>query len=206
MMYRRLQEIAARVQSKGMVQARNLASEFGVFMETIRKDLAQLEKEGIVHWEYGQAVAASAEIEKNLSLRPNRDIFTNSLEIARMMDGNVHCLFLLPGRKRAKNQSLVRPWTEEYLSRIHVEVCVLHADGPTCHSYSEISTKRKMMECSDFVIVALDADKFQESGPHTYASWDEVDAIITDRRLDGKIHSMLLEKLEVWMAQDESAP
>lgn len=61
---------------------------------------------------------------------------------------------------------------------------VLHAQGPTCHSYTEISTKRKMMEAADFVIVALDA-------------------VITDRMLDRKTYAFLMEKMEVWVAQDE---
>lgn len=157
-------------------------------METIRKDLARLETEGVVRREYGHAYVAD-DMEKRLDLRPrledfhtvlldcsstvhkaaallnrmsSRDIFTNSLVLAERLDAQRHCVFVLPGRKRSKNESLIGPWTEEYIARIHVDVCVLgssgvlHAQGPTCHSYTEISTKRKMMEAADFVIVALD--------------------------------------------------
>lgn len=248
-MENRLHKIACRIQKEGSVRARDLAEEFGVSMETIRKNLARLETEGVVRREYGHAYVAD-DMEKRLDLRPrleakeaigreiakrledfhtvlldcsstvhkaaaplnrmsSRDIFTNSLVLAERLDAQRHCVFVLPGRKRSKNESLIGPWTEEYIARIHVDVCVLgssgvlHAQGPTCHSYTEISTKRKMMEAADFVIVALDAGKFQENGLHTYASWDEVDAVITDRMLDRKTYAFLMEKMEVWVAQDE---
>lgn len=58
-------------------------------------------------------------------------------------------MFLLPGKKREKNNSVIGNWTEEYLDRIQVDVCLLgtaglwNSMGPTCHSYQEISTKQK---------------------------------------------------------------
>ncbi len=52
-MENRLHKIACRIQKEGSVRARDLAEEFGVSMETIRKDLARLETEGVVRREYG---------------------------------------------------------------------------------------------------------------------------------------------------------
>lgn len=249
-MEKRLRTIADRVQKEGMVKAKDLAYEFGVSMETIRKDLARLERDGIVRREYGQAILATNGMERTLDFRPRpeakeaigreivrrliefhtilldssstiqtaanginrlpaKDIFTNSLPLASMLNGQTHCVFVLPGRKRSKNESLIGPWTEEYLEKLHVDVCVLgssgvlNTKGPTCHSYTEISTKRAMIECSDFVIVALDAGKFAENGLHTYASWDEVDAVITDRKISKEMFAFLMDHVDVWIAQDE---
>ena len=61
-------------------------------------------------------------------------------------------MFLTPGKKREKNQSIVGHWSEEYLDKVQVDVCVLgtsgllNSDGPTCHSYQELGVKKKMIE------------------------------------------------------------
>lgn len=152
-MENRLHKIACRIQKEGSVRARDLAEEFGVSMETIRKELARLETERVVRREYGHAYVAD-DMEKRLDLRPrleakeaigreiakrledfhtvlldcsstvhkaaaplnrmsSRDIFTNSLVLAERLDAQRHCVFVLPGRKRSKNESLIGPWTEE---------------------------------------------------------------------------------------------
>ena len=77
-------------------------------------------------------------------------------------------MFLTPGKKREKNQSIVGHWSEEYLDKVQVDVCVLgtsgllNSDGPTCHSYQELGVKKKMIEKSDYVFVVADSSKFQE--------------------------------------------
>ena len=37
--------------------------------------------------------------------------------------------FLTPGKKREKNQSIVGHWSEEYLDKVQVDVCVLGTSG-----------------------------------------------------------------------------
>ncbi len=120
---------------------------------------------------------------------PSLDIFTSSLQAAVLLDGNIHNVFLLPGKKRDKNQSLVGNWTEQVLDTIHVDLCFLgtsglyHSSGPTSHSYSEITLKQKMISQSDLIYVLADSSKFHETGLHTYASWDDIDGIITDTKI-----------------------
>ena len=38
-------------------------------------------------------------------------------------------MFLTPGKKREKNQSIVGHWSEEYLDKVQVDVCVLGTSG-----------------------------------------------------------------------------
>ncbi len=49
-------EIAQKIKQQGKVNISDLASEYGVSTMTIRRDLARLEKEGLVSVEYGGAV------------------------------------------------------------------------------------------------------------------------------------------------------
>lgn len=49
-------EIAQKIKQQGKVSISDLASEYGVSAMTIRRDLARLEKEGLVNVEYGGAI------------------------------------------------------------------------------------------------------------------------------------------------------
>lgn len=87
-----------------------------------------------------------------INLMPSKDIFTVSIGAFEQLDGNLHNVFLTPGKKREKNKSIVGHWSEEYLDKVQVDVCVLgtsgllNSDGPTCHSYQELGVKKKMIE------------------------------------------------------------
>lgn len=77
-------------------------------------------------------------------------------------------MFLTPGKKREKNQSIIGHWSEEYLDKVQVDVCVLgtsgllNSDGPTCHSYQELGVKKKMIEKSDYVFWLLIVVSFKK--------------------------------------------
>lgn len=143
-----------------------------------------------------------------INLMPSKDIFTVSLSAFEQLDGNLHKVFLTPGKKREKNQSIIGLWTEEYLDKIHVDVCILgtsglfKADGPTCHSYHELSTKKKMIEKSDFVFVVADSSKFQEKGLHLVCGWEMIDGVITDHHLSMDIYEKLNKKVPVYFGEE----
>lgn len=61
-----------------------------------------------------------------------------------------------------------------------------------------------MTEQSDLVFVLADSSKFQEKGMYTFASWDEIDGIMTDHNLSPKLYSQLSKKVQVYVAREES--
>ncbi len=145
-----------------------------------------------------------------INLLPSMDIFTNSLSVCKLLNANLHNVFLLPGKKREKNDTLIGNWTERYLKTIHVDLCLLgtsgllDCNGPTAHSYQELSVKQAMMAQSDLVYILTDSSKFQEKGLHTYASWDAIDAVITDSYLPSNTYSQICKKVEVYVTEKES--
>lgn len=134
------------------------------------------------------------------------DVFTPSLDAAQLLDATRHNIFVLPGRKRQKSESLLGPWTERLVRTIHIDLALLgtsglyRASGPTTHSYSELSLKQAVLEQSDLVYVLAAASKFQEPGLHSYASWNQIDALVTDQSLAEKTRSSLPATLEVLVA------
>lgn len=128
-----------------------------------------------------------------LNLLPSMDIFTNSISNYNVLNGNTHNVYLTGGLKRQKNNALVGSWAESFISSIHVDVCILgtagllDSNGPTSHSYRELSLKQKMIHQADFVYVLCDSSKFYEKGLHTICDWSEIDGIITDHAVSPKI-------------------
>lgn len=143
-----------------------------------------------------------------INLMPSKDIFTVSIGAFEQLDGNLHNVFLTPGKKREKNQSIIGPWTEEYLDKIHVDVCILgtsgllDSNGPTSHSYQELGVKRKMIEKSDFVFVVADSSKFQEKGLHLVCGWEMIDGVVTDHHLSMDIYEKLSKKVPVYFGKE----
>lgn len=143
-----------------------------------------------------------------INLLTSMDIVTNSLEIARQLNANQHNVFMVPGKKREKNSSLIGNWTEKFLSTIHVDICLLGTsgllgkNGPTAHSYQELGTKQMMIAQSDLVFVLADSSKFNESAIHTVCGWDKIDGIITDHNISTKIYNELNKKIPIIIASE----
>lgn len=144
-----------------------------------------------------------------INLLPSMDIVTNSLDVCRQLNGNQHNVFMAPGKKREKNNSLIGNWTEKYLGSIQVDICLLGtsgllgSEGPSAHSYQELSTKQMMIAQSDMVYVLADSSKFQEKGMHTIVGWDKIDGIITDHNISSKIYNEFRKKVPIFIAYDD---
>lgn len=139
---------------------------------------------------------------------PSMDIITNSLDACNLLNGDQHNVFMLPGRKREKNGAMIGNWTEKYLERIHADVCLLgtsgllNNNGPTSHSYNELTTKQMMIRQSDFVFVLADSSKFFEQGFHLVCDWSEIDGIITDCNISNDIYDAFSKKTNVYICDD----
>lgn len=140
---------------------------------------------------------------------PAMDIFTTSLVSACQLDASRHNVFLLPGRKREKNCSVIGSWTETYLKHIHADICLLgtsglsDSSGPTAHSYQELGTKQTMIRQSELVYVLADAKKFYERGLHTVADWKEIDGIISDHTLSPKLYHSFCRQVMLYTGKEE---
>lgn len=139
---------------------------------------------------------------------PTMDIVTNSIISFEQLNGNIHNVFLTGGKKREKNLSLIGNWSELFLKRIQVDICLLGtagflgSDGPTAHSYQELTTKQTMIEKSDMVFVLAESNKFLEKGFHTVVGWDKIDGIITDHNLSLKLYEKYSKIVPIYMAEE----
>lgn len=103
---------------------------------------------------------------------------------------------------------MIGNWTEKYLERIHADVCLLgtsgllNNNGPTSHSYNELTTKQMMIRQSDFVYVLADSSKFFEQGFHLVCDWNEIDGIITDCNISNDIYETFSKRTNIYICDD----
>lgn len=144
-----------------------------------------------------------------LNVLSKLDVFTNSVSAYSLLNGDVHNVFLMGGKKRQKNDALVGSWAETFLNSIHVDVCflgtagVFGSSGPTSHSYQEMSLKKKMIEKADYVYVLCDSSKFNEPAIHTICSWNDIDGIITDSAISPRILDAYKNRVNILVAGEE---
>lgn len=137
------------------------------------------------------------------------DIVTNSLDAFEKLDGKKHNVFLTGGRKRETNRSMIGNWSEMFIKSIHADICflgtsgIMNSEGPTGHSYQDLSSKQAMIERSDLVFVLADSSKFSQSGFHTVTTWDHIDGIITDHNLSPKLYEKYSKKVPIYIAEEE---
>lgn len=140
---------------------------------------------------------------------PEMDIVTNSLDAFEKLDGKKHNVFLTGGRKRETNRSMIGNWSETFIKSIHANICflgtsgIMDAEGPTGHSYQDLSSKQAMIERSDLVFVLADSSKFSQTGFHTVTTWDHIDGIITDFKLSPKLYKQYSKKVPIYIAEED---
>lgn len=138
----------------------------------------------------------------------NKNIITNSLVAFESLK-EVNNVFLTGGKKRDKNQALVGNWAEKFIQSVHADICllgsagILDSNGPTTHSYQELSLKQAMIHQSDLVYVLIDSSKFSQNGLHTITDWAHIDAIITDHLLSQQRYDALKNQVNIIISNEE---
>lgn len=215
---------------QGEVLVEGLARRFGVDLVTIRRDLAWLERDGLLRRTHGGAVASrigrielafqkksetrgreKAAIAQAVAamVRPGMaislDTRTTTLEVAREVAGTpglkvltpslaiVSALYphdnieivLLGGVVRRGSPDLYGVLTEDNVRRFTVDMAILGADAvspdglfTTDAGVSRVS--QAMIKASRTAVLVIDSGKFGAAAFVRFATWDEVDHVVTD--------------------------
>jgi DeoR family transcriptional regulator, fructose operon transcriptional repressor len=118
-------------------------------------------------------------------------VVTNSLVTALTLSRRgVHEMTVLGGSVRTKRLAMVDETTRDELRPISVDVLFLSCDGLsfqhglTTPYREEHRIKRAMIERARRVVALVDASKFHNVQMFSFASFDEIDVLITDTRAD----------------------
>lgn len=229
----RRNEIATLLLRDGNLKVGDLAKQFGVSTETIRKDLIYLDEQGIAQKSYGGAIARNELVErpvamkelenmevkaaiaakalelippngvilldagstnyalaKQLTLRNDLTIFTNSIICLNVLSDSDNQIFALGGKVRGSSKGIVGGWANQILNTISIDVAFLGSDGfknltgPSTASFEEAEFKQHVLARSNQVVILSDNSKFAGNSLFQFCEWKNIYALITDKSED----------------------
>jgi len=232
--------IAAELQIRPSMRVHELAERLNVSVETVRRDLAELEKKGLLSRTFGGAVrpitlepalneregmlvaereriaaAACRLIEKNdilmigggsttlhLARRiaaqvEHITVITHAFGIAVALASNPRIkVMVLPGQYAGREGFIFGGETIEALQHFHADRAFLGATGLTNEGPNDASTAAgliygTMMRRASEVFILADHSKFDRPSLTVFGSWNQVSALITDRRPKGELDEVL---------------
>ena len=140
---------------------------------------------GAVYLDEGSTVRRLAEV-----WRPTESVtvVTNALETAALLVSRAHVtVVMLGGRVRPTTSATVEHWTTEMLAGIVLDVAVLGTNGATprhgltCPDAQVAAVKAAAIRAARRRMVLADSSKFATDSLYTFARWDEVETLVTDR-------------------------
>ena len=161
-LYDRREKIIALLNRDGMVKANELVEQYGVSMETIRRDLEKLENDGFAIKSYGGAVInENANVDLPFNIRKKRNVISKQ-KIAEvissrikdgtsiMLDASSTAVYIAKALKERKNLTLITN---------SIEILIEMFDTP---NVNVLSTGGAMREGS-FALVGPQTDKMLNS-------------------------------------------
>ncbi len=146
----------------------------------------------------GTTVTAAA---RHLSKKENLLVITNALNIALLLEDNPGITVIVTGGTlRAKQHSLVNPYGEFILSKIHADVVLLGAGGieaetgVTNVNIAEAEMKTLLLKAARRRILLCDSRKVGKIALAKVADLEEIDLLITDQKADPEEITRLREK------------
>lgn len=128
-------------------------------------------------------------IAKEIKNRKNITVITNAINIANILINSEIEVILIGGSLIKETSTLVGPLADESLRKISADKLFLGVDGIdfklglTTPNIYEAQTSRVMMEVSGDVILVVDASKFGRRSLGVISGINEIDRIITTKKL-----------------------
>jgi DeoR/GlpR family transcriptional regulator of sugar metabolism len=230
--------------NKRSIKVSDLVQEFLVSEETIRRDLHQLEKDGIIKKNYGGAMlieelnkydqlsveqrqyqyheekdslgkaaaqlvqdeqiiildagSTTSYVTKHLHHVKDLMVISNALNVIDECSKNDTDVYVLGGKLRKNNMSMVGPQTEAELKNYNADFVFLGTSGIsvkkgfTSSDLYEAEIKRAMVSAGKKIVLLADHSKFEKAGLISFCHFEDVDVLVTSERVDRNI----LKKIE----------
>lgn len=156
----------------------------------------------------GSSIAISAgtttyAVAQDLLNVPDLTVVTNSPRVADLLHNaqREHLTVVLTGGVRTPSEALVGPVADATLGSLHVDTLILgvhgfdHVAGLTTPNLIEAATNRALIATARRVIVVADNSKWSVIGLSTFATLDQVDALVTNAGLDAEARRMIGEQV-----------
>lgn len=124
---------------------------------------------------------------------PNLTFYTTNLETALVLSKYPNCvLYCSGGYYFPDSKGFTGSQAEEFVSRIHADICIIGGSGiDLVHGITNpypmhTVLQRKIIEQSDYRILAADHSKFGRAAMEKAADLSEIDVIVTDKGISAE--------------------
>jgi DeoR family transcriptional regulator, fructose operon transcriptional repressor len=142
--------------------------------------------------------------------RRNLTLITNSLPVLAELSNSDYDLVALGGMFRQHSLAMIGPLTVANLSKLHADIAFVGATAASLErglctpNIIEAETKAAMVKAASERVALIDYSKMGQASLAPFASWTEIQALITDETLDGKTMTYLQnQQVKVIVAQKE---
>ncbi|MBG6217801.1 DeoR family fructose operon transcriptional repressor [Arthrobacter sp. CAN_A6] len=235
----RYRQISNLVSADGRVTVAGLSSRFAITKETVRRDLALLERDGVLRRVHGGAIAENSATTNEPSLtsreathtsqklriaqtaldmvpatgaivldagtttgalagllpadRPGLTVITHAVPVANSAINSGLQVELVGGRVRAPTSAAVGSGTVARFGRLRADVAFVGANGISAGfglstpDADEAAVKAAIVRSARRVVLLADSSKFNEETLVSFASLEDIDALITDSAPTGAL-------------------
>lgn len=117
---------------------------------------------------------------------PNVSVLTNSFKAVEPLAAVLTNLFFMGGQVDANAMDTTGLWFSQTLATIQIDIAFLGTNGFHSHSgpcsltFADASAKTEVVKNAKKSVVLADGSKFTSNSIIQYASWKEIDTLITD--------------------------
>jgi DeoR family fructose operon transcriptional repressor len=160
-----------------------ISSDLSIKDRICQKALEYLPEQGVIFLDTGSTVMYFAGL---LSKKSGLIIITNSLGAANALVNSNNTVHITGGQLNSINMSMEGYQTVNFLSTIKVELAVLGCsgfeqhNGPTSANFLDVQIKRMVLKNAKTSMVLTDSSKSRSTSFTQYATWSEIDYLITD--------------------------
>lgn len=169
------------------------------------KAMSFIPEHGVIFLDTGSTLTCLARL---LCAKSALTIITNSLSAANALVGSANSVILTGGQLNSTNLSMEGYQVTSFLKTIKFEIAFFGTNGfeghsgPTTCDFLDVQAKKTALENAKKIIVITDSSKAFVTSLTQYASWHNVDHLITDSGLPMNIRENLSELTDVIIAED----
>lgn len=143
---------------------------------------------------------SSKALAMEITERNDLSVYTNSLSVANVLGSSKVTTYLTPGLLEGRQEALVGSDTEDYVSRLRFPILFLTTtgirpdEGLACVTAAQANLKHTLIHSSEKVILLTEAAKFSIDSIRVFASFNEINTIITDSPINNPKMESVLKK------------
>jgi DeoR family transcriptional regulator, fructose operon transcriptional repressor len=129
--------------------------------------------------------------------RRNLTVITNSLPVMAELSNSDYDIVTVGGTLRQHSLAMIGPLAVASLAKLHADIAFIGATAASLErglctpNILEAETKAAMVKAASERVALIDHSKLGQASLAPFATWEEIQALITDETLDGKITNHL---------------